>query len=111
MRFTSNYSNSHSDSSEDSGGGDDDSLGGSAAGGLPGINARNLKLSGANGVDKKFKLNLRERLFLFSYDLIELNGFYNYLIFCVFLLIDFIFLAYFPLNQIYSDFVVPKVAL
>ena len=58
----------------------------------------------------KFDLKLKERLFLFAFDLIELNSFYNYVIYCIFMLIDFIFLAYYPLNQMYSDFVIPKLS-
>jgi hypothetical protein len=55
----------------------------------------------------RFNLKLKERLFLYAYDLIDLNSFQNYFIFCLFLVVDYIFIAYYPLNQIYADFVVP----
>jgi hypothetical protein len=54
-------------------------------------------------------LKLTDKLFLFSFDLIELNQFYNYFIYCLFILLDFIFIAYYPLNQMYSDYTVQKV--
>lgn len=54
----------------------------------------------------RIKLNIKQRLFLFSFDLIELNTFYNYVIYSLFLLVDFVFISYYPLNQIYSEFIV-----
>ena len=42
-------------------------------------------------------------MFLFSFDLIELNTFYNYFIYCLFIVLEYIFIAYYPLNQIYQN--------
>jgi len=46
----------------------------------------------------KFNLKLKERLFLFAFDLIEVNSIFNHVIYSIFVLIEFIFLAYYPLN-------------
>jgi hypothetical protein len=46
----------------------------------------------------KWNFKLRERLFLFAFDLIEMNSFYNNLVYCLFIVIDFVFIAYYPLN-------------
>lgn len=56
----------------------------------------------------RFNLKLKERLFLFAFDLIEVNSIFNHVIYSIFVLIEFIFLAYYPLNQIYTDFVILK---
>ena len=52
---------------------------------------------------------MKDRLFLFSFDLIDLNTFYNYFIYCLFIALDFVFIGYFPLNQIYEDFIVTRI--
>lgn len=49
-------------------------------------------------------MNLTDKIFLFSFDLIELNSFYNYLIYCIFLILEFIFIAYYPIYQMYTDY-------
>lgn len=54
-------------------------------------------VNGGNGLFN-WNLKLKERLFLFAFDLIELNSVFNYIIYTLFILIDFIFLAYYPLN-------------
>ena len=44
------------------------------------------------------EVNFKDKLFLFSFDLLDLNTFYNFFIYSLFLILDFIFIAYFPLN-------------
>ena len=52
------------------------------------------------------EMHFKDKLFLFSFDLLDLNTFYNYFIYSLFMIFDFVFLAYFPLNHLYNDFVV-----
>ena len=67
------------------------------------------KISGEKGDGRiRFNLKLKERLFLFAFDLIEVNSIFNHVIYSIFVLIEFIFLAYYPLNQIYTDFIILK---
>ena len=53
-------------------------------------------------------LKFKERLFLFAFDLIEVNSIFNSFIYSIFVLAEFVFLAYYPLNHTYADFVVLK---
>ncbi len=52
------------------------------------------------------EMHFKDKLFLFSFDLLDLNTFYNYFIYSLFMILDFVFLAFFPLNHLYNDFVV-----
>jgi len=46
---------------------------------------------------------LAERFFLIGFDFLEYNTFYNFYVYSVFLAIDFLFIAYFPLHHIYLN--------
>lgn len=83
---------------------DDSEYGGEVPGGTQGVRREPL---GTTDGGIRLNLKLGERLFLFSFDLIEMNSFYNYVIMIIFVIADFFFIAYFPLDHIYTDFVVP----
>ncbi len=67
--------------------------------GFDNLGGSNKKNSGEKSDGSiKFNLKLKERLFLFAFDLIEVNSIFNHVIYSIFVLIEFIFLAYYPLN-------------
>ena len=67
--------------------------------GFDNLGGGNKKISGEKSEGSiKFNLKLKERLFLFAFDLIEVNSIFNHVIYSIFVLIEFIFLAYYPLN-------------
>lgn len=59
---------------------------------------------------KRWEQKLSDKLYLLSFDLIELNVFYNFFTYCIFIALETIFIIYFPLNHIYNDFVVKTVS-
>lgn len=97
---SADYSNSND--GDGGGGGGPAGLSTSAMGGKKGMFRGDR---GSGGI--RINLNFKTKLFLFAFDLIDVNSIYGYVIYSILMIVEMIFLLYYPLNQIYADYVVP----